>query len=195
LLADRVVLENLPDIVSVMDREHRILYLNQTVRGRTVSEMMGSNVLLYVAPDNRERYARLVEESWSSGEIRTFEVHTISDLWWETRFVPVKENGEVAFMLATSIEVTQRKRAERALRESESRLRHAISASGMGAWTWDRRSDEIVWDPMLCTIFGVDERQVPSGYQAYLAMIHPDDRARVAASLSPNSPIHPCSSR
>jgi two-component system cell cycle sensor histidine kinase/response regulator CckA len=183
LLADRVVLENLPDVVSVMDREHRLLYLNHTVRGRTVAEMLGTSVLLYVAPDDRERYARLVEESWSSGETRTFEVHTISDLWWETRFVPIKEDGVVVLMLATSVEVTARKRAERALRESESRLRHAISASGMGAWTWDRQSDAIDWDPMLCQIFGIEPQQTPSGYQSYLALIHPDDRARVAASI------------
>ncbi len=183
LLADRVVLENLPDVVCVLDREHRLLYLNHSVRGRSVSEMLGSSVLLYISAEERERYRERVEEAWVSGEKRSFEVHTISDLWWQTRFVPIKEEEQVVLMLATSVEITERKRAERALKESESRFRHAISASGMGAWTWDRRSDEISWDPMLCEIFGIAPEQAPRDYQAYLTLIHPDDRARVADSI------------
>lgn len=95
LLADRAVLENLPDFVSVTDREHRILYLNHTIPSRNVADLLGTSALLYVSAQDRERYSVQVEEAWVSGETRTFLVHTIGDRWWETRFVPIKEHGQI----------------------------------------------------------------------------------------------------
>ena len=184
LLGDRLVLANLPDIVTVMDREHRLLYLNHTVEGRELASIVGTSALAYIPPEDHASYQRLFDRAWTTGEVQGFEVRTISDFWWQTRFVPVKENGAVLFMVGTSIDVTERKRAEQALLESESRLRHAISASGMGTWTWDSRTDVVVWDDMICQIFGLRPDEAPRGYQGYMDLIHPDDRARVASSLA-----------
>jgi len=184
LLGERVVLENIPDIVCIMDREHRILYLNRTVPWRRLEDTIGTSALDYIEEHARASYAAACERAWETGTGQFLEVTTLSGYWWETRLVPIKTEAGTRLLLGTSADVTQRKRSEAALRESETRLRHAIDATGMGTWTWDHRTDEFFWDDTLCNIFGVEADQVPSNYDAFLAFVHPEDREDVMATIA-----------
>ena len=177
LLARREVLENLPDIVSVMDQQHRILYLNHTIPGHDVAAVIGTSGLSYIAPADLDRYQEIFERAWTTGERQTLSLRTLKGLHWESTFVPLKQNGQVAFMLGSNVDVTERRRAEAALRESERRLRHAISASGMG--TWELRRGLITWDEALCQIFGVRPEEAPRRVEDFLAMVHPEEREAV----------------
>lgn len=183
LLGDRVVLESIPDVIAVMTREYRILYLNRAVPGVRAADRVGTSVLDYFPADFKPRFQEVFERAWVTGEPQYLELNSISGLSWETRFLPVKDETRVAFMLTTSSDISERKRAERALKKSESRLRHAIAASGMGTWTWDARSDEVWWDETLCRIYGVKVDAYPRTYAEYLRFVHPDDRARVASAV------------
>jgi PAS domain S-box-containing protein len=49
----------------------------------------------------------------------------------------------------------------------------------MGTWSWDAASDEVMWDDMACELFGVPKG--PRDFRAWLALVHPDDRARARA--------------
>ena len=51
LLGDPLVLENFPHVISVLDRERRILYLNRTVPGRSPSEFIGTDSAEVLAPE------------------------------------------------------------------------------------------------------------------------------------------------
>ena len=73
----------------------------------------------------------------------------------------------------------QRVRAEAALRESERRLRLAIEGARIGAWDFDVVTGRGSWSPLAAEIVGVPHSMRLSAEQR-AAMIHPDDRARVA---------------
>jgi PAS domain S-box-containing protein len=183
VLGDRVVLENLPDIVSVIDRDHKILYLNRSIPGRHAADLIGSNALDYIPVEARARYSEEFERAWSTGQPSSLEFATTSGYWWHTRFIPVHEAGSVAFLLCTSTDLTVRVRAEAELRESASRLQHAIDVVGMGTWTHSFQDDGVVWDDALCVIHGVAPADAPRTYAQALARVHPEDRARVEASF------------
>jgi PAS domain S-box-containing protein len=186
LLGDRLVLANLPDIVTILDRQHTIVYLNHTIAGRDVNDMIGRNALDFIPPSQAARYIETFELAWTTGDVQSLEVRTVSDLYWDTRFVPVKEGDRVMFVLGTSIDVTDRRRAELALRESENRLRQAIEASGMGTWVWDGKRGDVTWDEALCRIFGIAFGDAPADFQGFLTHVHLDDREMVGRTIAHN---------
>ena len=71
----------------------------------------------------------------------------------------------------------ERSRATRALRQSEERLRLALDSARMGIWFWSVETNTLVWDENLRRLFGLTPGEVVSGYEDFLARVHPDDRA------------------
>ncbi|USJ27010.1 response regulator [Ensifer adhaerens] len=90
-------------------------------------------------------------------------------------------------------DVTERKKAEAALRESESHARDNIQrvqmamAAGaiIGTWLWDVPTDRFTVDEAFATAFGFDPQQGRSGLSLadIVGAVHPDDQERVTASV------------
>ena len=75
-------------------------------------------------------------------------------------------------------EITERKQAQEAHRESEERLRLALEASRIGTWNWDVQANTLAWDDRSCQIFGRAPDEILN-YEAFSACLHPDDVDRV----------------
>jgi PAS domain S-box-containing protein len=91
-------------------------------------------------------------------------------------------DGAPAFFVAVAEDVTARRDDEAARRRAEERLRAALEASATGTFRWDMRADALEWDENLDHLFGLSPEQSPRSVEAFLARVHPDDRARVAAA-------------
>jgi PAS domain S-box-containing protein len=73
--------------------------------------------------------------------------------------------------------VTARKQAEENLRITLDRLKLATKAADIGIWEWDISKNELLWDDRMFELYGVDRNTHAGAYGAWLAGIHPDDRA------------------
>jgi PAS domain S-box-containing protein len=107
----------------------------------------------------------------------------------ETRYVhnvlaPIRMNDAIVGTLGVNIDVTELRRALNALQESEAKVRMAVDAAGVGLWSWDPVRDVVVWEPALSALFGFPAGASPAGREGYLALVHPDDRDRVAAKIA-----------
>src|SRR5690606_31172561 len=71
---------------------------------------------------------------------------------------------------------------ENALRRSEERLRRSHAAARVGTWDYDVVTGKVVWDGVE-TIHGMQPGTFEGTFDAYLADIHPDDRASVRAAI------------
>ena len=80
-------------------------------------------------------------------------------------------------------DVTERKRAEAALRESESQLRLSAEAAQIGTWNRDLATGVIKWSPGLARLFGIEPEKFRGTMEHLRELIHPDDRQRVADAL------------
>ncbi|HET9932287.1 MAG TPA: PAS domain-containing protein [Polyangiaceae bacterium] len=177
LLGDPLVLATFPHLILVLSRDLRILYINRAESGLDPRDFVGVDCLASMHPEDRERYRVAFDECWRSGEPASIEVRAASGSWWDSRLVPVRDGGEVAFMLVSSTDVTPRKAQEQTLRDRESSARLSLLASGVGTWTWWKHKNELYWDEALCAIFGVEPHNAPRSLEEYLALIHPEDRA------------------
>jgi PAS domain S-box-containing protein len=81
-------------------------------------------------------------------------------------------------------ELTDRRRVEAELRESEECLRLALSASRMGMWNWNIQTGQIAWSDNLEALFGLEPGEFDGSFEMFAARLHPDDRDRVLAAIA-----------
>jgi PAS domain S-box-containing protein len=70
-----------------------------------------------------------------------------------------------------------------ALRSSRERLRLALSASHTGIWDWDLRSNQLLWDEFMHSLFGLKPGSFGGKYEDFIALVHPQDRPELARAV------------
>ncbi len=78
--------------------------------------------------------------------------------------------------------ISERQRAEAALRTSEERFRLAMEATRDGLWDWDVVSGAVYYSPSYWAMLGYDGDTQPQDAAAWMEMIHPEDREAVLAA-------------
>ena len=93
---------------------------------------------------------------------------------------PLLNAEKVVEYMGTLVDVTDRKRAEQALRRSEAYLAEAQKLTKTGSWAWEPLADKVLyWSEEMFRIFGFDpEAGIPTG-PAFGQRIHPDDHDKL----------------
>jgi len=81
-------------------------------------------------------------------------------------------------------DITQRKRMEEALRESERQMNRAQEIAHLGSWELDLVNNRLSWSDEVYRIFGMQPQEFGATYEAFLDAVHPEDRAAVDAAYS-----------
>jgi PAS domain S-box-containing protein len=102
---------------------------------------------------------------------------------WCEHFYPVRDREGRIFGLAVLCEeVTEQRRAEAALRDSEERLRRASEAAGFGVHEFDPALQETYWSDGMYQILGLP-KQAQVFFADAISTLHPDDRDRIRARM------------
>jgi PAS domain S-box-containing protein len=97
---------------------------------------------------------------------------------------PLLDAAGVPYALcAISTDITERKRAELALRQSQERLALVIEGSSDGVWDWDLTTNEVYFSTRWKSMLGYADHEVQSHYSAWERLLHPADRERALACL------------
>ncbi|MGB4710549.1 MAG: PAS domain S-box protein [Fuerstiella sp.] len=95
---------------------------------------------------------------------------------WDAAGKPVRMTGSIT-------DITERRRTEQALRESEYRLDQAIRVAQIGIFDHDHRTDEIYWSREQQIINGWCEENQRVALADYINLVHPGDRERIAEAV------------
>jgi two-component system sensor histidine kinase/response regulator len=119
-----------------------------------------------------------VNEEWityASDGHRAFLVTTKTPMY--------RPDGGVIGVLGVAHDITEMRRQEEALRESQETLERAQAVANVGSWRLDIASSRLVWSDEAYRIFGIPIG-APVTLEGFLSSIHPDDQERVGAAWS-----------
>ncbi len=75
-------------------------------------------------------------------------------------------------------DISERKRMEQTLRDSEARFQLAMDATSDGLWDWDIPTGYIYFSPRWMTMLGYEPGELPATFQTFKSLIYPRDKAR-----------------
>jgi diguanylate cyclase (GGDEF)-like protein/PAS domain S-box-containing protein len=92
--------------------------------------------------------------------------------------------GGTPTISGTMLDISERRRAERALRQSEERYALAERGSNDGLWDWDLVTDRVYFSPRWKQMLGLREDEPSGDPQAWFERVHPDDRDRLSGEVA-----------
>lgn len=187
----RSVLDVLPRAIIVTSPEGRILVWNrraeslygwmaEEVEGRLVSEVL-------VALPDRDRADEILDV------VRTGTV-------WEGDFTVLRRNGDtvrvwvsdrplfddsgtLVGIVGASEDVAEQRMLEQRAADLTDHLRLALQAGGLGTFRWDLATGSTEWDERLEVLFGLEPGGFDGTFEAWVALLHPEDRDNVLATV------------
>ncbi len=90
------------------------------------------------------------------------------------------EKERVIFIYGAAQDITEEKRREKVLQESEGALRKAQQVAHVGSWAWHLQDNQLEWSDEMYHIFGIDRSSFTGFLPDVISLaIHPDDRLMV----------------
>jgi diguanylate cyclase (GGDEF)-like protein/PAS domain S-box-containing protein len=185
-MKNRALLDAVPDLMVRTNRQGELLEFKES-KGLGLPPLMaeGTGRTLYeVLPvEVAHRIIESADITLATGEAQTVEyVQTTAGgrRDCEARAVSCGRH-EILVMVR---DIAERKRAERALRESEERYALAARGANDGLWDWDLRTNEIHFSNRWKGMLGYGDDEVGNRPEEWLNRIHPDDADRVRMEIN-----------
>ncbi|HEY5809561.1 MAG TPA: PAS domain S-box protein [Povalibacter sp.] len=160
-----------------------------TMLGYKREEITGVSYEHVTHPDDVEEDRQLYD-ALMSGEIESFRrekryVHCDGHVVWVHVNASLVRgpDGKPQYAISMIEDVTQKYRAERALRASENQLRHALDAARMVIWDWDVTKDRLSWSDNVKLLYDLPADGLPGRMNEVLAIVAEGDRERVSREI------------
>lgn len=179
-------IEAVPGVVYAKDRQGRMQVANRgtlDLVGRPLSEILGrTDVELLADPAEAAAIMERDASIMASGEtVVAEEAVSRADgspaIWLSTKSAFRGEDGAVIGLIGSSVDITDRRRVEASLRETEERYRLAAEATNDAIWDWRLADGHVIWNAALEERMGHALRETSAAW--WIDHIHPDDRDRI----------------
>jgi diguanylate cyclase len=174
--------------------EGRIIYANSAyaaLLGRSVDELLELSLEEFVVAEElseiRRNFTRIGEGTLEGYCFERRYIHK------DGRIIHVqgatsalRNQGEAPRIVTQVVDMTPKKDAERKLAASEERWAFALESAHQGVWDHNILPGEIYFSPTWKSMLGYTDDQIANTRQAWIDLLHPDDREKVIATTSKN---------
>ena len=159
----RALIEDQSELVSLAREDGTLVYVNAAYArhfGCTVAEMVGLNLYDFIEESERDAVRLQVAGVMRTGRERSGENRNVradgSERWvaWTNKR---RQEPEGTLLHSVGRDITDRKRADRALRAHQAFLHRTSEVAGIGGWEYDLRTGEHIWSEQVRRILEVDE--------------------------------------
>jgi PAS domain S-box-containing protein len=163
-----------------VNREGKFEYVNESAcreLGYDREELLTMGVADVDAdysPDTRPERWRMYKAQC----VRTFETHHRTK---DGRIIPVEvtsnylKYGDRELEVAFAVNISERKRAEEALRDASLRQKLAVQAGNIGLWDWDLTTNRVQFSAEWKRQIGYEENEIEDSFEEWKSRVHPDD--------------------
>ncbi|WP_262296400.1 PAS domain-containing sensor histidine kinase [Microvirga sesbaniae] len=171
----------------VFDKQGRpvdyvFIEVNPVFEAQTGLHDVAGRSMRSLSPAHEEYWYDVYSRVALNGEPARFEHEAPAQGRWYDVFAYRIDDPERRLIAVLFDDITERKVAEDARRESEERLRQVQEAARIGSFEFDRRTNKAIASPEYLDLYGLHEDL--SGffsYEDWIALVHPEDRSRIEA--------------
>jgi PAS domain S-box-containing protein len=185
-------LNSIGDAVITTDIDARITFMNpaaEAMTGWKSADAMNkeiSEVLNILEEDTRAPVTGQVERVLQRNHPFSFNGHTIlvcctgQEVPVDSSASPIKDsNGKAIGVAFVFRDVSEKRKVENAMRESESSLAKAQAIAHVGDWEMDMKANTMRWSSEVCRILGITSDSLQSSPKMFLDSMLPEDRSAI----------------
>jgi PAS domain S-box-containing protein len=176
----------------LVSTEGKFLKVNKSIcemLGYTADELITKTFQEITHPDDLEADLNLLQKTLNK-EIKNYQLEKryftkAGKTIWVLLNVSLVlgEHGEPLYFVSQIKDITERKKVEQALRESERRWAFALEGSGGGLWDWDIKKKTIFHSQQCLRMIGMENENFGSVLGEWTGRVHPEDRDRYVADM------------
>lgn len=181
----QAILDNSPAAIYLKDPEGRYILVNRSyeketgLAGDAVVGKLDSELFAKEGVGTLHRNdMQAIEQGQPVEAEEAFVLAGRLRIWHSIKFPLLDTKGRVYAICGISTDITERRRSEMALRESEERLQLATSAADLGSFDWDLTTATVGWSQKIREMFRLPDT-IELSQTVWLSLIHPEDRVRV----------------
>jgi PAS domain S-box-containing protein len=186
------ILESTTHLIVAFSSEYRILICNSSYQRVLKAHLgvipkIGMNLDDLFAHSQQKEMRSLLKRALAGEQFSVEEYYREGhgQLCFEMSFNPIRDDNDiVSGVLVFGTDMTERRRAEQALSDSEKRFSLALRGANDGLWDWSFETNDFYLSPRFKQILGFSEHELENHAQEMMIQIHSDDLPQVIAGLA-----------
>ncbi len=196
----RLISESSAEIMYQLDLSGHIIYISPAVErvyGYTPDEILNLDHTPFFPESEYERVAEAINKTLKGENFQLLEfISKKKDNSFfpvEVSFTPTIKDGHIIGIQGVTRDITDRKQAEKALRDSEARWQFALEGAGDGIWDMNFATKKVYYSSHWKSMLGYSDEEIDHTTDVWEALLHPDDReaalAKVESYIHGETPI------
>lgn len=179
-----LIMENIKDYaIILLDEKGNVKSWNNAaefIKGYSREEIVGKHISVFYTPEDLDlnlpshnlemaaKLGRYENQGWRKRKDGTV-------FWADIIFSPLFDGDTLNGFVKVTRDITERRKAEQDLIESEKRLKKAQEIAKMGSWEWDALEDKVKWSAEMYNIFEI-EPETEITQESYLKMLDEENK-------------------